>query len=220
MGWAFVRDVLFVPGYDLLIKELSGGQFRVFSRETEGKPNIIFDHHYTEIVGIIHLFEDVVASLDETGNIITWHASSGSVLSQMQTERRGSNNFAKREYNSLVFSDISGNIHVVSHTKGEELKHVLTRHLRAFSRGTRIAVHGGVCITYVNGFHRQTPNVWDSYTFEQVSELNAVVNCCRVAMNDDLIVGAAPIGIYIYTPGVRVIILSAQLKRGDYCLMN
>lgn len=57
--------------------------------------------HENAIIGVVDLFDDVIASLDNPGKIITWHASSGIVLSPTAVTVS-----VKSEDNSLVFLDI------------------------------------------------------------------------------------------------------------------
>lgn len=51
-----------------------------------GKSKVEIILFISEYELIVHLSEDVVASLDNSGIIITWSAFSGKVLSQIRTE--------------------------------------------------------------------------------------------------------------------------------------
>lgn len=73
-----VDKMLYIPGYELIVT--ASEEIQVFSRDTAGQPNRIFNQHQGEVAGMAHVFEDVIASVDRTGRLITWEASTGNVL--------------------------------------------------------------------------------------------------------------------------------------------
>jgi len=104
-------------------------EIRVFARETKGEPKLVFNQHQTSVAGMVHLFDDAIASLGHDGKLITWHASSRYVLSEMKSPGTGCENLVKTEDNSLVFLKHSGTIHVASHFQGREMKFVSSRNM-------------------------------------------------------------------------------------------
>jgi len=92
---------------------------------------------------VVHLFEDVVVSLDKSARIITWHASSGEILSEMNSEGTKSINLARIDEHLLMLSCNGGTIHVVSHVEVKKIKSVPLRNLGKVSK-VKIAIHGGI----------------------------------------------------------------------------
>lgn len=108
----YVTQVVFIPGFQLIVTLLNAAShLQVFSCETGGDPKLVFNQHQRYIAGVVHLFDDVVASLDSSG--ITWHSSSGIVLSHLKTGGSQCGDIAKMQDNSLVVLDKLERIHVV-----------------------------------------------------------------------------------------------------------
>lgn len=193
-----VDNIVFIDTHELIVtlsstesSQSKSIQILVFDSETTGEPKFLFNPHQDNVVGIVHLVDDIIATLDYSGIQITWRASSGIILSQAHLGRTGSTHLAKRDGYSLICLDsISGAFTVVSHVAGKKLKPVMRRNLGKFPKWIKIVVNAGICIAYYGTTTvADTLTVLNSKTFKHLGELSIVVPLKCVPLYDDVIIG-------------------------------
>lgn len=85
-----IKNVINIPSHNLLVFScFADARLRIFKSDDDAKLIRFFDNHSSpgsscRYVNMVHLFADVLCSADATGNVITWHASSGKVLGSFE----------------------------------------------------------------------------------------------------------------------------------------
>lgn len=119
-----------------VVTTISDGKIRVFSTSTRRNPIRTFLHHEEEVTDIAHLCDDIVASVDTNGCLITWDAATNEKLDDFSVgDEDGEDDipdvFAsvhKLDETTLIIGcdEENKNTYIVQHTKGRRT--VLLKH--------------------------------------------------------------------------------------------
>jgi len=90
------------PEHDLVAFPASKGVF-IYSYEKKGEPPRVFDKHETDIRALVHLSDDLLASVDEAGLLLTWRAGTGDVVDILQLSEDECTSIAKARSTQLLF---------------------------------------------------------------------------------------------------------------------
>lgn len=74
----YVHDIIAIPNTNLLVVE--GKHVFVYSAVGSTTPVMYFRKHKYYVTAVVHLSDNVVASVDMSGYVFTWDASSGDSL--------------------------------------------------------------------------------------------------------------------------------------------
>lgn len=138
--------------FSALSGEIIGGklkayQIEVYCGDTTGNRKYVFNGHQGTPTHLAHLFDDVTASVDLDGTVMTWKASTGNVVSDFRTIRYKVARIAQNGDNKLCVGTACGNIDVVSHDGGKDLKYVWRLENWHSSYVRRVAVLGSLFVT-------------------------------------------------------------------------
>lgn len=86
-----------------------------------GEPSRVFEEHTGKVSGLMHLCDDVLASVDTDGMLLTWEATSGAVLDQLKVSNRRCTSIAKASTTDILVGTLDGEIVIVENSNGKKL---------------------------------------------------------------------------------------------------
>lgn len=78
------------------------GIVRVFSLFTTGKPRRTFRKHEQNVSDVLHIFGDVVVSVDEEGQLYSWDVSTGATLTELRVKDEALLSAKQIDSNTLI----------------------------------------------------------------------------------------------------------------------
>jgi len=149
-----VRRIIDIPGYNLIVvSRLDSELIEIYRYETRTEPNATarvrirkFQNHSGVICGLVNLAEDVMASCDKQGVILTWRARSGKVLGRSDTSANtGALCMVKLTQREFAVATDDGKIQIVHIPKNMPTflleEHVLKNQAIAANQSLRMAAY-------------------------------------------------------------------------------
>jgi len=177
-----VDDVVSIPAYKLIAITLHGDSYvRIFREDGGERAERVFDNHAISkknerknaennddddgdeihIFGIVHLYDDVLCSLDSTGTVLIWSASTCDVLCRYHIKH-------PKSMTKLSESEVAilrkGEINILQYSRGDPHPTVRLRIKEPSAK--RIVVmeaHSGVLVTGYEDRDYQA-KIWDTST--------------------------------------------------------
>jgi len=118
-----------------VVEESRGSRVFVYG----GKNKQEFKKHAAKVSDIIHVEDDVVASVDKDGKGLVWNAVSGAVINGFQVSGEKFVVFKRIGPSSFAVQSESGYLYILSHNSGRNVKEV--RHLELGKFNYIIAAH-------------------------------------------------------------------------------
>lgn len=84
-----VNGIEFLGHHNLILAACSDGIVRVYDLNSTGVPRVMFAGHSSSVRGLVHIQDDVVASVGSDQNVLLWHAASGKRISTLKIEDVG-----------------------------------------------------------------------------------------------------------------------------------
>jgi len=85
-----ISTIVDVPSHNLLAVASRNGIIRIIRNSPKGSKQLrMFDKHEGEVMlgqGLVHLMDDILCSMDASGNIYTWSAAWGYVIHSIKLQ--------------------------------------------------------------------------------------------------------------------------------------
>lgn len=115
-----VNGIACVLNHELIAVSTWDGVF-IFEYTTQGEPICIFNEHDRDVCGLVHLCDDMVASLDDEGILLTWKTTTGAVQDQLQVSKNTCHCITKASETEVLVGTSDGEVIIVGHTNGNKL---------------------------------------------------------------------------------------------------
>jgi len=115
-----VNGIACIPEHDL-VTLFTYSKVYIFSYETKGEPLRVFRKHEKKISALVHLWDDILASVDQSGFLVTWRAGSCAVLDELQISEDMNWTITKASSTHLLVGTNRGEIISVRHHNGRNL---------------------------------------------------------------------------------------------------
>jgi len=96
----------------------------VFKNDAAPEPIHVFRKHSPNYTHFVHLFDDVLCSVDRIGNLYTWHASSGKILDSFIVYNYRATTILQLSDTRLALSTGSNTIRILKHSEGRNIAKV------------------------------------------------------------------------------------------------
>jgi len=152
----------------------------------------VFRGHSVRVWNMIHLLEDVVLSVDDDGNNISWDASTGEILCTHEVTW-DITTISQPKKGTLVFGTTQGMIRFVSHENGFNMKEI-----RAFKndQSDSAVANGNIFITQIS---QKDVYIWHAESGDLLGRLPHEVGTDFATLDDDYIYTYAKTGMcYIH----------------------
>lgn len=181
-----------------VVEESEGSRVFVYG----GKNRQEFKRHAAKVSGLIHVEDNVVASVDKDGKGIVWNAAKGTVITGFQVSGEKFDVFRKIGPSSFAAQSESGKLYILSHNSGRNVKEMRTLKLGKFNYV--IAAHINILLVQ----HLQEASlirngdgvvVFDTETGDQLGHLNkkkAVV--CAAINHWHIVTGCSDKKLYVF----------------------
>jgi len=116
-----VSGIVSVPDHNMFAISSDSDRVLVYRHTPEFAPVGAFDKHKTRVNGVVHLFDDILASVDEAGFLLTWSATTGSVRSGCRVSEGGCWAITKAGASVILVGTTTGEIILVSHEGAKNL---------------------------------------------------------------------------------------------------
>jgi len=129
-GKKTVREITSIPNSNLIVATTNDGTLRIYSGYNSGRISLKFEKNVHKGTFIAHLFGALIASIGYSGKLRIWDVKTGEKISEtILTANHRLTSISKRDEESLCIGDESGNLYVVLHDEGRNLKvtHFLKR---------------------------------------------------------------------------------------------
>lgn len=167
-----------------------------------GKLRRVFDEHSgpgtpkRELMSMIHLTEDLLCSMDSGGNLITWSASSGTILESVVISNVEAWSLLKLNSTQLAVVSKLNHIYILEHTNGLRMKLRGDLHKKNSRYITAIGVFKEVLIALGDNDKAQ---VWNTTTRKMVGRFDVLKHADLIRISSKFIVCC------IRTEGVLVV---------------
>jgi len=82
-----VRGIACISTHELIAVATLSRQVYVHEYSTQGKPVRVFNGHKSFVRGVAHLSDDILASIDDGGTLLTWRAGTCIVLDKINVPK-------------------------------------------------------------------------------------------------------------------------------------
>ena len=190
-----VRAIACVSTHELIaVATYRSNEVKIFGYNNQGESNRVFLEHKRGVTGLVHVCDDVLASVDKDGMLLTWRATTGVLLDQLKVSNKPCWCIAKASTSRMLVGTADGQIVIVEHSNGTKLQDK-KRCTSAKERSTwDIRACNGIFVAVVGG----NVQVWNESSGELLHSIeNNPVQC--VAVSDDFIVtGDGATNLYIH----------------------
>lgn len=93
-GEKLVTGIAPIPKHELIAVSASTKSVSVFKYSTQGEPIYVFEKHQGDVHGCVHLCDDILASVDSDGMLLTWRARTGVVKGRLKVTDDGCRSIA------------------------------------------------------------------------------------------------------------------------------
>lgn len=110
-------SMLFIPYRNLLAVACSDSKVRLYYPDTNGRTLFVFKKHQSSVIRLLHLVDDILASLDSKGTLFTWNMYTGSVVERISVLYGGT---IRADISPRAVSVLSksGRVRIMAHTSG------------------------------------------------------------------------------------------------------
>lgn len=190
-----VRAIACVSTHELIaVATYRSNEVKIFGYNNQGEPNRVFIEHKREVTGLVHVCDDVLASVDKDGMLLTWRATTGVLLDQLKVSNNSFRCIAKASTARMLVGTADGEIVIVKHSNGTKLqdkKRCKSAKERAISN---ISACNGIFVAVVGG----NVQVWNGSSGELLHSIENIP-FHSVAVSDDFIVtGDGGTNLYIH----------------------
>lgn len=84
-----MTDIVYIPKYNLITVSIDYWGIRIYNNDMKGNSIRIFQKHKGRHRNLIHLTDDITASVDQCGTLMTWRALRGVVLDELKVYEEG-----------------------------------------------------------------------------------------------------------------------------------
>lgn len=109
-----VYGIACIPEHDLVGVAAWKGVF-ICSFETKAEPLRVFYKQEKDVSALVHLSDDVLASVDETGVLLTWRAGTCAVLDKLGVSQCACTAIPKASFTHLLVGTNKGGVVSVRH---------------------------------------------------------------------------------------------------------
>lgn len=184
-----VRGMTLVPEKNLVVATSGYHHVHVYDMDTTGAPRIVFKHHTNEVMDVVQLEDDIVASVGEDAMLLSWRAASGELVDMWQNrERRGKlRSVMKMGNDRIVVGDCFGSIICLEHKSGSTFEEL---HRSSEERFQNTVLTDLVLYHALPSNDRSivTPNLWDDTSLSPLTTLPHDELVFSAAVSDQLIV--------------------------------
>jgi len=182
-----ISHAVAIPSHNLMVFSCDmDPRILVFKNDAGGKLIHAFKKHHphTSWVHIVGLFDDVLCSMDNKGNLFTWHASSGIVLGSCRLGGKPYPTIRKLNDAELVVSFGDRTVSILSHANGCNIEQVREIIVSDIDMITGIDVDGNSIVAVGKNMRAE---VWDSTTGVKTASFGIARRVHLVKISDDYI---------------------------------
>lgn len=148
-GESNVTGIICIANDKIIGVSTDSGFVFIYEYSTDGEPIRFFDSHRREVRDMVHVSHDIIASVDDAGTLLTWFATTGTVMDQLKVSEHECWRTARASSGDLLVGTAKGEIIIVGHDNGASL-------------------------TVQNRFiDEQNVRVWDVYTYKDTIVIRA-----------------------------------------------
>lgn len=159
------------------------GRVFIYGYSTESGPIRVFDKHKSEIFDLVHLSDDILASVDHDDMLLTWRATTCDVLDRIKVSKDRCHSITKVSVTEILVGTANGELLIVEHANGNNLsveKLWICENAQTLS-GTCV-YNNRIVVARVHDVQ-----VWD-YSECHLLRTFQYGNICRVSVSDNLVV--------------------------------
>jgi len=116
-----VNSIACVPHYDLVAVSTFSNTVYVHGYSSIDVPVLEFNKHKGEVNGLIHISDDILASVDDDGMLLTWRATTGVVQEGLKVSEDQCFALSKAGSTAILISTEHGEIIRIKHSNGKKL---------------------------------------------------------------------------------------------------
>lgn len=119
-GDTVVRRIAYVPHYEL-IAVCASKEVYIYDISTAGEPIRVLRDHKHIFIRVIHLTDDILATVSFGGTLMTWRAGTGAMLDQLNVSK-DSCEITKSSETEIIVGTSRGEIIIAGHDNGNNLR--------------------------------------------------------------------------------------------------
>lgn len=193
-GHLQVSSIVALPGQNLIAVSASCERVFVFENSTEGEPIRVFDAHKRSVRSMIHLCDDVIASVDAAGTLLTWRGTTGNVLDQLKVTEGECWSITKTSSTEVLVGTGNGQVVLVTHGDGQ---HLTVRERLTDGRHQDITAVGAYQNVFV-AVGELNLQIWNYANGKLLHSIEDDI-FLQVAVNEDFILlGGEDCKVYVY----------------------
>lgn len=156
----------------------------LFEKGTDGKPADWFTGHNVPVVNLVHLRQDIVASLDRKGFLVVWKSSSlgtEGIVASIQIEGIRHDSLTKCDSQHLAAQTDKGRLRVFNISYGENENTVITRLSHELKTSDNTTVNNTIVHrTKLFVASDMYVDIWNFHTGEKIGRFEEAVDhfCC------------------------------------------
>jgi len=156
-----VTGIVRVSYRDLIVVYTYSRSVYVYENDTQGEPIRTFTEHKDKINGVVHLCDDIVASVDDAGILLTWSATAGNIIDNLKISEKGCWSITKAGATRILVGTEKGEIIVVQHESGKNL--AVKKRCTSESKGGvyDTSAYNDICAAIAVGSYGCNAEVWD-----------------------------------------------------------
>jgi len=190
-----VTGIACIPTHELIAVSTS---MRVYIHGyfTQGEPVRLFDDHNANVSGVLHLSDDILASVDMSGTLLTWRAGTGVLLDEIKVSETRFRSIAKASATEILVGTKKGEVIIFAHTDGKNLTVKERCKCDDDEWIWDISAYNDVFAAVTD----RNVEIWNYNTGKRLNSIQQKgLNFCKCAVSDKLIViGSAGCRIYIH----------------------
>jgi len=119
-GQSPVHAISCIPSHGLIAVATLEGVY-IHESCTQGDPIRVFDKHEKMARGVVHLSDDILASVDDDGMLFTWRAATGVILDDLKVTESRCWSITKASAAEVLIGTNRGELIIVVHAEGRNL---------------------------------------------------------------------------------------------------
>lgn len=116
-----VNAIACVPNHELIAVTAESNNVFIHEYTSHGEPVRVFDGHKVEVTGLLHLCDDILATVDEHGMLLTWRARTGLLLDKIEVSHDTCSAMTKASPTEIIVRTRNVNLTIVTHADGNNL---------------------------------------------------------------------------------------------------
>ena len=173
-----VRDVACIPERDLFALVTYSNKVYIYSYETKGEPLRVFRKHKNYVSALVHLSDDILASVDESGVLVTWRSGTCAVLDKLQVSEHKNWAITKVSSTHLLVGTHGAEVIRVRHDNGRNLAVKNRVKVNSFKWIEKMASYNDICaVVWENNgqiLNNATGNILHDFQDNKTKGINAV----------------------------------------------